>query len=709
MSSIGVVPAFSQAPPPLSPAQFDPSDVYFQGYMAARTAEQLEAKGDFVSAAAKLKKAREMFEAVKKYYPAWKPEMVAGRSSMTSEAESRIHPKAEEQRRKDQNIVAELEGGDRKSGTFIDPAQGVVPLTPNVLEVDPITARKLAAAEAEVKRLKNVAQNNAANQTEQSRNESRVQDLARQRDLAANQLKAAEAEAQSLRAKLAARPVESEMNALNQRISGLEQEREAMGLALQQSRSENKEAVDKISNLTTELQTTRQKYADLERNLKTERGVSNDVVAGQRSQLKALQKELDQKSGELAKANDLIGSLRKELQESHDSFAQLRTERDALLLERDQMSALLKLNEDGRIQDLVQQNMGLAKNLREANDKVQMLSLDNNVTKDALNEAKRDLTMTKIQINRLHQEKREQDARLAEMEKRLKDEENALSDGKASSDPAEVAVLREIIQRHLRVQERRRQARDLLVEAVKDMGTKDERIKRAIDLFDAQEIPLSTEEERLVAGGKVDGEFISPFVQDRMTVGRNTSELNRDIAVYERTAEKSFLAGRYLPTRELFQLIVEQHPGHVPALCKLGVVDLRLNDLPAAVDAFRRAVELDSSNPYAHRMLGFSYLSQGDFKAAEASVKEATLLSPDDALSLALLGAICENLGRSRDAEAYYKAAISADPMPSEPYFNLARLCSKAKRLDDAKSYYQQALDRGALPDPSLEERLAKQ
>lgn len=764
MFSLGTGLTFSQAPAPLSPAQFDPSDVYFQGYMAARTGEQLEAKGDFVGAAAKLKKAGEMFTAVRRYYPAWKPDMVAGRSAMTSEAEIRVHPKADEQRRKNQNAVAELEGGVKQSGTFIDPAQGVVPLTPSILEVDPLTTRKLAAAQVEVKRLKEIAKSNANFETDASRNESRVRDMARQRDLAEAQLKAAEAgasrnesrirdtarqrdlaeaqlkaaegdasrnesrirdtalqqdlaksqlnaaeaEVRSLRAELASKPAESEMKALSRRISSLEQEREAMGRALQQSRTEQKDALDKITNLTTELQATQQKYSNLERDLKSERFTSNEVVAGQRSQLKALQNELDQKNVELGKANDLIGSLRKELEESHDSFSQLRTERDALLLERDQMSALLKLNEDGRIQDLIQQNMGLAKNLREANDKVELLNRDNNATKDALTEAKRDLTMTKIQINRLHQEKREQDARLAEMEKRLKEEESALSSGKASSDPTEVAMLRDFIQRQLRVQERRRQARDLLVEAVKDMGTKDERIKQAIKLFDAQEIPLSPEEERLVAGGKVDGEFISPFAQDRATVGRNTVELNRDIAIYERTAEKSFLAGRFLPTRELFQMIVEQHPGHIPALCKLGVVDLKLNEPTAAVDAFRRAVELDPNNPYAHRMLGYSFLMLGDFKSAEASVKEAVALSPDDALSHSLLGAICENLGRPRDAEGYYKAAIFADPIPSEPYFNLARLCAKAKRLEDARNYYQQSLERGALPDPALEERLAQ-
>ena len=78
--------ALAQAPPPIQPAQFDPSDVYFQGYLAIRAAEQLEASGDFLAAAEKLEKARTLLEAVRRYYPAWKPEMVNGRTSQNAEA-----------------------------------------------------------------------------------------------------------------------------------------------------------------------------------------------------------------------------------------------------------------------------------------------------------------------------------------------------------------------------------------------------------------------------------------------------------------------------------------------------------------------------------------------------------------------------------------------------------------------------------------------
>jgi hypothetical protein len=697
-------PASAQAPAPLSPARFDPNDVYFQGYLANQSAEKLEAAGDFIGAAEKLQRARELFDAVRRYYPDWKSEMVKGRSEINSEAETRVHPLAQEQLRKNRNVVAELEGGEKNSGELVDPADGLLPLTPGILEIDPLVARRLEEAEAEVQRLQDLAKNAIVPDADPSRNASRLRDMARQRDALQSQLNAAKNSVANLRSSLAAKPVEAERKALENRIKSLEQERAVMGDSVRKSNEEKNRALENVAGLTQELQNLRQKYANLDRDLKAERKVSNEVVAGLRTQLLELQKQLDLKSEQLDQANGTITGLRKELAESRESYGQLRSEMDTLLQERAQMSALLKLNEDGRIQELIEQNMGLAKNLREANERVELLSRDTNAAKDELTAAKRDLSMTKAQINRLHQERKAQDQRLVELENRLKNEQAALESGQASSDPAEVQLLREIIQRQLRVQERRRQARDLLVEAVRDMGSKDERLQKAIELFDAQEIPLSPEEERLIAGHMVDDEFVSPFAQDRATVGRNTAEMKRDIAVYERTAEKSFAAGRYLPTRELFKMIVEQHPGHVPALCKLGVVDLKLDDPLAAADTFRRAVELDTDNPYAHRMLGFSYYMLGDFKAAEQHVKEATVLSPDDAKSLSLLGSIKENLSLYGEAESYYKAAISADPNLSDPYYNLARLCSRDKRTDIARSYYLQALERGALPDLKLEQ-----
>jgi tetratricopeptide (TPR) repeat protein len=631
-------------------------------------------------------------------------------SKRKEQESSRNSQQVDEMRRQNDALKAELNDAEETLQTLRgrlaeELAKSSKPQS-RIIKDDPATTQRLAAAEAEVRRLRELA---SQTPEQASREKSRADDMRRQNDALKAELRNAEANLQSMRAKLAAAPVESEVKSLNQRIESLEQERQAMSMALTQSRGSHTEALGRIATLEADMKALQQKRSDLDRDLKAEREVANSVVAGQRKQLDLLEKELGQKNSELTKANERIAGLSKELEESRLAFSQLRSEHDTLTQERDQMSALLKLNESGRIQDLIEQNMSLAKNLREANEKVESLSRENNADKDAYTDALRDLAIAKTQINNLQQEKREQDRRVAELEVRLKSEEAALAKGESNADPAETELLREIIKRQLRTQERRRQARELLVDAARELGTGDERISKAIEIFDTGEIALSSEEQKLIADRQVDGEFVSPFARDRATVSQATSELNRDISVFERTAEKSFVAGRLLPTRELYEMIIEQHPGHTPSLCKLGVVHLKLDDPIAAIDAFRRAVELEENNAYAHRMLGFSFMRMGDIPAADKAIAKAVELAPNDAKSQLLLATLRYRLGRLGEAESHFKAAINADPMPSEPYYNLALLCSRDRRFEDARNYYQQALERGAQPDPKLEETIRKQ
>ncbi len=701
----------AQEAPPIAPAQFDPAEVYFQGYLAARAAEKLEAEGKFMEAADKLQQARKLFEGVRKHYPDWKKDMIGDRSAKTAEATARIAPKAEEERRKKEGAIAELEGGIRAPGRMA-PAGSADP-QPGILDADPIATRRLAEAQAELERLRREMAR-AKDPNEASRDASRVGDLNRQNANLAARLRAAEADVENRKARLTTSPAESEYKALNQKIQTLELEREAMGRALAQSREAEINAKARVNILEAELnvmrrqaEDMRQKESNLNRDMAKERQISNEVVAGQRRQLDALEKALKAKGAELDKANETISGLRLELRQSQDAFSDLRKEKDALLLERDQMADLLKLNEGGRITQLIEQNMGLAKQLREANEKVERLNLDSNAAKDDVVDALRDLAIAKSQINRLHQEKREQDQRLAEMEQRLKNEQALLAGGASSASPAEVEVLKDIIKRQLKVQERRRQTRDLLVEAAKELGPTDEKLTDAIKLFDGQEIELTPDEQKLLADRQVDGEFISPFARDRGRTDRAMGEMKTELESYDRAATKAFTAGRYHPTREIYQMILDANPGDTSALCKLGVVHLRLQDPAAAGDAFRRAVELKEDNPYAHRMLGLTQMALGDLSGAEQSATKAVELAPDDATSQTLLGVIQYRLGKYSESESHYKAAITCDPMPSEPYVNLAHLYVRRKKMEEARKYYELALERGAVPDPRLEKLLA--
>lgn len=702
----------AQDPVAEHPARFDPSDVYFQGYLASRAAERLALEEDFLGAWEKFREADEYFSAVQKFYPEWRSTMVEGRASRTREAMEEIRPKAEEQEDESRRVIAELEGGVRVGGES-EPRGGMDSLgSPGVLEVDPIVSRRLKEAEEEVARLRQLLNDAPPGQNETARNASRVRDLQRQRDDLQARLKSAESDVSALRARLATQPAEGQLNQLNHRIAELEQERAAMGLALSQSRRTHTEAMAKIATLEADAEilreeaaNLRQREANLNRDMARERQVANDVVAGLRRQMQEMTERLAERDQELARANETIASLTRELVESRAAYSELRDERDTLLRERDQLANLLHLNEGTRINELIEQNMSLVRQLREANERVDFLSRDGNAAKDDLTEAKNDLAVAKAQINRLQQEKRGQEQRIEELTRKLRNEEQALAMG-FGADPAEAEILREIIRRQLRTQERRRQSRVMLIEAARDLSKNDERLAEAIEIIEGPELELTPEEQRLIADQQVDGEFISPFARDRSEVARDMAGLNLELDSYDRAATRAFAAGRYLSTRELFHQMLELHPGHTPALCKLGVVHIRLDDPVAAADAFQRAVELENTNAYAHRMLAFSLMLAGEITAAHDPASRSVEIAPHDPLGQIVMGTVSFRLGQLSQAESHFKAAINADPMLSEPYFNLAVLHSRQERMEDAREYYSLALERGAVPDPSLEQTL---
>ncbi len=701
----------AQAP---SVPNFDPSDVYFQGYLAVRAGEQLEKDEDFVGALNKYQQANELFSSIEKFYPDWKVDMVKNRKDLTIKALTGVQEKAGDRMKKDRGVIAELEGGDKVKGKLIDPAKDVKPLIPGVLEVEPLKARRLKDAEAELERLRNEIKK-AELAAQQSTQKATVEDLRKQNQALSGQLKAVQNEVSSLRAQMASAPLEGVMKSLNERIAQLNQEKEVMGLALKTSRGDHNQALSKIEILTTDMELMkkqaaemRQKQADIQRDLEAERKVANEVVAGQLRQMTQMERVITEKNKLLETANKQIASLKKDLDESRAAYSELQVERDGLLRERDHMAALLKLNESGRIEELVAQNVGLAKSLREAKEQVERLNVDNNSSKDEITEALQNLAIAKSQINRLQQDKREQDKRISELTEKLRHEEALLAQNEVEANSEEVETLREVIRRQLRVQERRRQAKELLVDAVKSLGKEDDQLKEAIQLFDGTEIELTPDEQKLVADQNVDGEFVSIFARDRAAVGRDVAKLNVELESYNRAANKAYLAGRYHSTRELFEMMIEQHPGHIPAICRLGFVQLKIQEPVEALASFRKAIELDKNNPYANRMMGLTFMQLNELDNAEKHLKHAIDLAPDDANSYMLLGAIYDMLGKMEEAEVQFKAAIAADPMPSEPYFNMALICASKGRIKDAEQYYKKALDRGAVPDHELETKIMK-
>ncbi|MGD2135241.1 MAG: tetratricopeptide repeat protein [Gemmatimonadales bacterium] len=110
-----------------------------------------------------------------------------------------------------------------------------------------------------------------------------------------------------------------------------------------------------------------------------------------------------------------------------------------------------------------------------------------------------------------------------------------------------------------------------------------------------------------------------------------------------------------------------------------------------ALDAYRRAVDLDAGHSDALVNLGRLLHEDGSLPDAEQCYRRALDICPDDGTAAFNLGTVLEDLERSHDAIAAYERAAHLDPTQADAHFNLARLHErlgeKALALQHLKHY----------------------
>ncbi|MEQ1824844.1 MAG: tetratricopeptide repeat protein [Pirellula sp.] len=103
---------------------------------------------------------------------------------------------------------------------------------------------------------------------------------------------------------------------------------------------------------------------------------------------------------------------------------------------------------------------------------------------------------------------------------------------------------------------------------------------------------------------------------------------------------------------------------------------LRLFDhgkLPAAAEAFERAIQLDYENGSAHNNLGLVYYQNRKWPQAAAEFEAATQLLPEDATPWNNLGMTMEATGKGYEAMEYYQHAYELAPRKPLYLGNLVR------------------------------------
>ncbi len=131
------------------------------------------------------------------------------------------------------------------------------------------------------------------------------------------------------------------------------------------------------------------------------------------------------------------------------------------------------------------------------------------------------------------------------------------------------------------------------------------------------------------------------------------------------------------------------------SLARALASDLQLS---AAMSEFKRAIELNPSYATAHQWFGECLQSQGRVEEALAELKRAQEVDPLSLVNNALVGFALETVGKSKEAIAQLRKTIEMDPNFANTHGLLGNVLENQGQLKEAVVEYEKSYSLGADP-----------
>ena len=145
------------------------------------------------------------------------------------------------------------------------------------------------------------------------------------------------------------------------------------------------------------------------------------------------------------------------------------------------------------------------------------------------------------------------------------------------------------------------------------------------------------------------------------------------------------------------QSLVGYAIGHNPSVAayhnSLGMAQRALGLYSAAVLSYRKAIQLDSSDPEPHNNLGNALRDAGKSEEALNAYLAAIELSPDRVEGWVNAGNLAFETGDARRALDFYRQAIERDAACASAFAGLGRALRAEAQVKEALSAYERALE----------------
>ena len=467
------------------------------------------------------------------------------------------------------------------------------------------------------------------------------------------------------------------------------------------------------------------KQVDLQNKVDTADRKREREVGEIKKQLEAATAALEKAKGVESEATTKIDAILAELANARATIAQFAKEKEQLIVERNQMAALVESKGgSGGADALLAENKRLKQELDAATAKVATLQKDKETAVKEAAGLREQIAKVRDELDRTKKENEDYRQQIAGLRSKLEATNERLADLAPSTMPdSELAMenreLRKMILDQLKQQTFREEKKRLALEQLAKLQINNEELLTTIDQLAAPPTALSAEETQ-----RIQDPVISEFMNKQALSGtivakadrqasparpvRGRQELNADLQTVAEAGLAAYRTGRVSEAGRSFQVILRDDPTNVFALSNLAVVQVKQENFPAAEKTLKKALAYNEQDAFCHYLLGLTHYRQGKLEDAATSLVNALEFEPQNARAHFTLGLVFNRRGEVTEARNQFLEAVSIEPTYADAHYNLAIIYVSQGDPDQAASHYRKAVENGSERDMELEKLLGR-
>ncbi|MBO5683558.1 MAG: tetratricopeptide repeat protein, partial [Akkermansia sp.] len=474
-------------------------------------------------------------------------------------------------------------------------------------------------------------------------------------------------------------------------LAAAQEECRKMAAAYRELNTKYEDSQRQLTSARIEQQMYKDRYEQLQQQISTERTAGNQVVNSLTQQLAEMEAKYRASEEARERAEARITELETTLAQTQEELARVTQERDALKAENEQLRAIVELNSPEKTKALLDQNLTLDQQLKEALARIAELEGrqagsddERTVLQQQLDSARGEADRLRDEMSGIYEENMGYRRRVSELTERLNNIEADL-DKRASQGPVDPALaeenelLREVIAKQRRSLAMQEEGRKLLIETYKQIKNQDPATLSALQKLDEESTLDLTEAERRVMEAATKGDEVESTKAVREGL---QMEALADLA------SKAFTKGRYTAAEQLYRTLYDEQPDHVAGLVNLGTILLYRNKCEESLEFFARATRLAPDLAISYYLAGVSYYRLDRLDDAARMFGRTIQLDPGNAEAFFYLANIEGVSGQFDLALKHFAAALKLKPGLGDAHYNMARLYAELKQIPNAARAY---------------------